>query len=368
MTADEPDGGFQRLSVACDCDDSERDAAAYPALCGVCAVKDRVLLNTTAQDLGLGTGGVDLVVARLGEARSPAGTAIEQWSGGHIMKLRYTPLQLDVLSVEEENSPHHQVMKEARSLCGMPVVCCGLHSQVPFVAAAVRQAAPAARVAYVMTDEATLALPMSDVVRQCKSSGLIDATVTCGQAFGGDLEAVNTHSGLLAAKHAAQSDVAVAAIGPGVAGTGTPFGHGGVAQGETINAAATLGGTPIAVVRMSFAEERSRHFGVSHHTRSALAAVALAPAVVALPRLGREKDQALADWLDADGIRGRHTVEAEDRPYDLPDVKGIAVTTMGRTPEEDAAFFASAAAAGRAAARRLAVLDESSESAPKGQP
>ncbi len=186
------------------------------------------------------------------------------------MKVRYTPLQVDVLSVEEQGSPHHAVMKEARTLSGMPVACCGLHSHVPLVAAAVKEADPNLKVAYCMTDFASLPLALSDMVRAARGAGLIDETISCGQAFGGGLEAVNLHSGLLAARHVVRADVAIVAIGPGVVGTATPFGHGGIAQGEAINAVASLGGMPVAVLRISFADERPRHQGVSHHTLTAL--------------------------------------------------------------------------------------------------
>ena len=123
----------QHLAVELD-DATSGRAIAYPALCGSCVPGDRVLLNTTAVDLALGTGGVHYVVARLA---STEGVAFDAPSGGHVMKLRYTPLQLDVLSVEEPASPHHAVMAAAEDLDGMPVACCGLHSQAPLVAASV---------------------------------------------------------------------------------------------------------------------------------------------------------------------------------------------------------------------------------------
>ncbi len=191
--------GLQQLAVELD-DGSQGVAINYTRLAQSCKEGDRVLLNTTAVDLSLGTGGKHFVVAREGEAR---GVALDVPSGGHVLKLRYTPLQVDVLAVESQESPHHKAMKDAVDLAGMPVVCCGLHSQVPLVAAAVKQANPALKVAYCMTDHAALILPLSDVVRASVAAGLIDATISCGQAFGGHYEAVNVHSGMLAAKYVA---------------------------------------------------------------------------------------------------------------------------------------------------------------------
>jgi len=330
-------------------DGSAGIALCYSALSGSCCEHDRVLLNTTAVRLALGTGGKHFVVARMGDGR---GVQLDAPSGGHIMKLRYSPLQIDVVSVESPESVHHEVMRAATSLDGMPVVCCGLHSHVPLVAAAVKDLGPSMRVAYCMTDHAALALPLSDVVRASVDAGLIDATISCGQAFGGELEAVNLYSGLLAARHVSGADVAIVAIGPGVVGTATPFGHGGVAQGEAINAVAALGGTPVACVRMSFADARERHRGVSHHTLAALNSVALAPAHVALPALPAEFSDAIADQLDASGVWQRHTpAQVGEMGAPAPSLRGVRVTSMGRGADEDPAFFNSAYAAGEIAFR-----------------
>jgi len=324
-------------------------AFSFPRLSGACRIADSVLVNTTAVDLDLGTGGRHFVVAR---SAGDEGVALDEPSGGHIMKLRYTPHQVDVMCVEEQGSPDHEAMRTAVSLSGMPVVCCGLHSQVPLVAAAAKNVLPEARIAYVMTDFAALPLPLSDLLRASRSVGLVDATVSAGQAFGGEYEAVNTHSALLAARHVARSDIAIVAIGPGVVGTATPFGHGGIAQGEAINAAAALDGTPVAVLRASFADTRARHRGVSHHTLTALSRIALARAVVAVPSLPDEYAEAVEDALERAGIWDRHeradSTAGRDAP---PSTRGVDVKTMGRGFEQDPAFFAAAFAAGDVAAR-----------------
>ncbi len=336
--------GLQRLEVIVDGASSPSIAIAYPSLSGACEVGERVLLNTTAVDLGLGTGGAHFVVAR-GEAGIVADP-----SGGHIMKLRYTPLQRDVLAVEETASPHATVMEGARTLDGMPVVCCGLHSQLLPVAAAIKELSAELRVAYVMSDDAALPLALSDPVAAMTEYGLLDTTITAGQAFGGSLEAITTHSALLAARHVAKADVVIVALGPGIVGTASPFGHGGIAQGEAVNAAGSLGGRPIAALRLSFSERRARHFGVSHHTRIALGTVALAPATVVVPALS-DAERAVVDAALADaGIWERHT-RVDEPAAPLPDARGIPMRSMGRTPADDPGFFHAAAAAGRVAGR-----------------
>jgi len=343
--AEERDG-LQRLDAVLD-DGSVGLAIAYPALSGACSVGDRVLLNTTAVDLALGTGGAHFVTARAGE-----GVALADPGGGHVMKLRYSPLQRDVLAVEEAASPHAAVMMAAVSLEGVPVVCCGLHSQILPVAAAIKAANPGLRIAYVMTDSASLPMAFSDLVAAMIREQLLDETVTAGQAFGGGLEAVSLHSALLAAKHVALADVIIVALGPGITGTATPFGHGGVSQGDAINAVASLGGQPIATLRLSFADARPRHVGVSHHSLISLGTVALAPALVVVPSLPPDAAFLVNPVLEAAGIWKRHT-RIDGAAMALPDTRGIPMRSMGRTPEDDPAFFAAAAAAGVVAADRV---------------
>lgn len=342
----------------CSClldDGTQGSAVVYSDLVGEVHENDRVLLNTTAVELALGTGGKHFVVARVAAGQEARGVAFDAPSphGGHIMKLRYTPMQRDVLSVESQESPWHRTMERAVDLDHIPVVCCGLHSQVPLVAAAIKARAPHLRVGYVMTDQAALSLDFSQIVSQAKEKGLIDVTVATGQAFGGDYEAINVHSGMLAACHVGGCDVLIVAIGPGVAGTGTPFGHGGVAQGEAINAVGALEGLPIACVRMSFADERERHRVISHHTMAALENVALTKALVALPHLEDGEQAALLNEKLSQFVNscGHEAVQLEESVYDEAALKGLRVTTMRRGYDEDPVFFEAAFAAGALAAQ-----------------
>lgn len=336
--------GSQRLAVRLDGASDPHAAVAYASLTGACAVGERVLCNTTAVDLGLGTGGEHFVVARAGE-----GVSLNDPVPGHIMKLRYTPLQRDVTVVEEPASGHHEVMAKARELAGMPVVCCGLHSQVALVAAAIKDRMPDARVAYLMTDEAALPLAVSRLIPRLVDVGLLDSTITVGQAFGGQLEAVNLYSGLLAARHVVDADSAIVAIGPGIPGTATPFGHSGIAQGQALNAVHSLGGRPIAALRLSFADERPRHVPVSHQTLTALGVVALAPVLVPVPVLDTQFESAVTEALTGAGIWERHQRRSID-VGPLPDTRGVEIRTMGRTVADDPAFFYASAAAGVLAA------------------
>lgn len=318
-------------------------ALNYEQLTGSVALGDLVVVNTTARSLNLGTGGYDFVIHVEGKkAQGPPGR-------GHIMKLRYTPCQFSCLAVEEEESPHHGVMAAADSLEYMPVICGSLHSILPAAAAAVKWRSNwQARVAYIMTDGAALPLAWSKMVAGLREHGLIDQVITVGHAFGGDLEAVNLYSGLLAARHVLAADIAIVCMGPGIVGTGTKYGFSGIELGEMVNAVSILQGIAVAVPRISFADNRPRHQGVSHHTLTALGKVALRPALLSLPILTRERYFFIREQLLAAGLWGKHRVvmTSGEGAFEILDGLGLKVTTMGRGWEEEREFFAAAAAAG----------------------
>jgi hypothetical protein len=322
-------------------------ALAYPSLVGEPVAGDRVLLNTTAVTLGLGTGGYHLVVAF--PDRIPADVD----GPGHLVKARYTPLQATVLGVSEESSPYSAAMAAATSVDGMPVVVADLHSALPAVLAGIEERRPGTRVAYVMTDGGALPIWLSRTVALLRDH--LAGTVTAGQSFGGDLEAVTLHEGLLAARVVLAADVAVVTQGPGNLGVGTPWGFSGVAAGDAVNAVAAVGGRAVASLRISDADPRERHRGVSHHSRTAYGRVALARASVVVPELPSPLAEDVARDLDESGIAARHDVvrvpveglaEALGR-------SGFPLETMGRGLAEDSAYFLAAAAAGRHAAGLL---------------
>ena len=324
-------------------------ALAYPALTGRPGPGDRVLLNTTALDLRLGTGGYALVVAM--PDRLPA----DRSGPGHLVKARYTPLQAIVLGADEQGSPYHETLRDATDVAGMPVVVADLHSALAPVLAGLYEATEPAdlRVVYVMTDGGALPAWFSRTCATLREAGWLAGTVTVGQAFGGDLEAVTLHTGLLAARHVLGADVAVVAQGPGNLGTGTRWGFSGVAAGEAINAVAALGGRPVAALRVSEADPRERHRGVSHHSLTSYGRVALAPAAVVVPELPGEFGAQIA--TQAEPLGARHAlVRVPVAGLDEALARCPApLSTMGRGLAEDRAYFRTAAAAGRYAASLL---------------
>lgn len=320
-------------------------ALAYVEMVGDPRPGDRVLLNTAALAQQLGTGGFAMVVAL--PDRLPDDAPLP----GHLIKARYTPTQVSVAGADEQGSAHHELLTAATSIEAMPVVVADLHSALPAVVAGILADRPTARVAYLMTDGAALVLWFSRTVDAL--APLLCGTVTTGQSFGGDVEAVSVHSGLLAARHVLHADVTVVSQGPGNLGTGTSWGFSGVQAGDVVNAIGVLGGQAVGALRISDADPRERHRGVSHHSTTAFGRVALAPVDAVVPDA---LPAALAARVRADltAARLRRVVHVRTDGLDaalraLP----VRLSTMGRSLDEDYAYFLSAAAAGRHAASLL---------------
>jgi hypothetical protein len=296
---------------------------AYPRLTGPVEVGDEVLVNVQARELELGSGGFDILYANL-----TRGLELGADPSAHVMTLPYTPAQAAVRHAEEDGPL-------AETLPGTPVVCCSLHSQLAPVCAGI---GGGLRVAYVQVAGGALPVSLSDAVRALKERDLLVTAVAASPCVDGDLQVVNVASGLAWAA-AAEYDCVVCAVGPGIVGTGTLLGHGGVAAAEAANAAAALGGRPVLAARASSADPRERHRGVSHHTRAVLA-LALGPLSVAWPQ-----GEDAPGWLEP-----RREVDVtgwEDACAGLP------LSHMGRGPSDDPLFFKAAFAAGRLAADLL---------------
>jgi hypothetical protein len=299
------------------CDVDGQPCVAYPDVTGAVAVGDDVVVNEQARALGLGTGGFDVLHANL-----TRGIGLAANAGAHVMKLPYTSAQFAARHAEEDAAL-------PSSLGGLPVVCCSLHSQVAPVAAALA----GLRVAYVQLPGGALPLPLSDTVRELRARELIASSCSVGGCFGGDVECVTVASALAWAS--LEHDVVVCAIGPGIVGTASRLGHGGLAAADAANAAAALRGRPVLAVRVSSGDERERHRGVSHHTQ-AVVELCLGDPEIAWPA-GLEAPEWLPRRTDVDAGEWREACE------------GLALAHMGRGPDADPWFFASAFAAGKLA-------------------
>ena len=235
-----------------------------------------VTANTLGIEMGLGTGGVAFVLPEPG-GKTPA-------NENHFVKLPYTPLQATA-------GPPPQ----AENLAGVPVVVLSLHSHLAPAACAVAALLPraagaagaaGARTCFVQQEGGALPVGFSETVRELKEKRLLHEVVSSGNCYGGDFEAPNIYSGLLAAASpAVAADVVICGIGPGVVGTASRYGHGGMSAALALNAACALGGEPVLSPRISGADPRERHRGFSHHSRAALSG-ALAGCRIAIPGVG----------------------------------------------------------------------------------
>jgi hypothetical protein len=315
LAVDRP-GPATELTV--DVGGERRRAIAYEPV----EVGDDVVVNVAAVDLALGSGGFDIVHVNLTRG---LGAAVEP--GAHVMKLNYTSLQHAVNPVEE------QAPQDSVSVDGKPVAVIALHGQLPCVAWAASQARPGARIGYVQTAGGALPGAMSRVVREMLSSGLLAGHVTAAPAYGGQHEAISTAGGLHAGLTALGWDAAIAGPGPGILGSATALGHGGLVVLDNAHAALALGATTVVVPRMSSGDPRPRHRGLSHHTRTVLGLM-LQPAIVALPE-GETPE-----------LPGSHEARVGAANVDGYVTSGLPTRTMGREIEEDELFFRAALAGG----------------------
>jgi Protein of unknown function (DUF3866) len=272
---------------------------AYPRLTGPVALGDDVVVNAQARELGLGSGGFDVLHVNL-----TRGLGLEGEAGAHVMTLPYTSLQHAVPHAEEDGA--------GSDLHGTPVVCCSVHSQLVPVSAALA----GLRVAYVQLPGGALPVSLSHALRALKERGLVEVAIAASPCFDGDVQCVNVASALA---WAGGHEAVVCAVGPGIVGTGSALGHGAVASAEAASHASALGGVPVLALRVSEADPRERHRGVSHHSEAVL-------------RLCHGEVRVAGDDVDASDWR-----EA---------CAGLPLSHMGRGPDEDPAFFEAAFAAG----------------------
>ena len=373
---------MQELEV--DVDNQKRPALADVAMVGPSEPGDQVVVNIAALDLELGSGGFDLVHVNL--TRGLSGEVSET---AHVMKMNYTSLQHAVAPVEEA-FPERAVGLEQTVLSdhsgipadqsrskdthcigatptatltttkatsdirtpGKPAAVMMLHGQLAPLAWSFHQSSPKARLGYIQTSGGALIGGLSKVVRELRSQNLLAGHISAGATYGGEEEAITLAGALHYGFIDQEWDAVVCGPGPGILGSGTVFGHGGMVALDSAHTAAAMGCSVVIAPRCSSGDPRVRHRGISHHTRAVLT-LGLAPFTVAVP--------------DHNGRGGIYEVES-DLPYGVnvssdPDLSrhhwttgtadlngyaetGLPSTTMGRSLEDDPEFFLAALAAG----------------------
>jgi Protein of unknown function (DUF3866) len=359
--------GEQRLTVelAVEKGSEPRPAIADVGLIGLSEAGDEVIVNVEALDLGLGSGGFDIVHVNLTRGLEAPG-APER----NVMKLNYTSLQHTVEPVEGEL----QLGVPLES----PVAVLALHGQLAPVAWAFARARPEGRLGYIQTEGGALAGSHSRTVATLRAEGLLAGHLTAGAAFGGEGEAISTAGALQHGIRELGWDAAVCGPGPGIVGSSSRLGHGGMLALDSAHVALALGCSTLLVARMSSGDARARHRGISHHTLTVLDLL-LEPVSVALPAgmrspVGSDLRAGLGAVFGKAGASRPALATDVERParitrhdwrraeVDLPAYasSGLPAETMGRGLSEDPLFFG-AALAGGAALGELAVLAQTGD-------
>lgn len=317
-------------------DDKMGKAINYNFITGSLIEGDTVYINTSASYLSLGTGGYDYVI--INETR---GAFMDLEAGGHIMKMRYTPYQIKCNCPSEENNKFHNDIMKFKSLEGMAVIIGELHSMLPPTACCLKYLNKSRKIAYIMTDGGSLPIDISFSVKELIKKGIVLGTVTSGNAFGGDVEAVNIYDALIAAKVVLKCNAAIITMGPGIVGTGTKYGFSGIEQGYIIDAINTLNGIAVFIPRLSFKDSRDRHYGISHHTITILNEISKTKAHVIFPCLGGKKMEIIKSQITRYNLNRMHDIQFidSDTIFKALDYYNVTVNTMGRSLEEDREFF-----------------------------
>ena len=332
-------------------DGERRKAWADPGLVGEAQAGDEVIVNVEALDLELGSGGFDVVHVNLTRGLDAPGA-----EGAHVMKLNYTSLQHPVAPAEPELDDEPDA-----PLPPMPVLVIHLHGQLAPALWAAAAARPGLRVGYLQTPGGALPGALSRDVAMLRDRGLLAGHVTAGAAHGGEAEAISVAGGLDAAARTLEWDACVAGPGPGILGSASRLGHGGLSALDSAHAALALGLPTLLAPRLSSSDPRARHRGLSHHSRTVLGLL-LAPVRVPVPEIetegwpllgedapaGGSREEALEDLIAA--TKGKHDLAVAQVDLAGYARSGLPTRTMGRELDEDPLFFAAALAAGVALA------------------
>lgn len=325
------------VELTVDLDGEQRSAIAYRDLTGAVEPGDDVVVNVAALDLSLGAGGFDVLHVNLTRGLS------EPAAPGDALKLNYTSLQHAVEPIELAAAPAVDDAVPGLPL-GCPVAVIALHGQLEAVAWAAAQSAPGARVGFVQTVGGALPGPLSYAVRELRARDLLAGHLTAGPAFGGaDGEAVSVagaiHGGLTTLGWSA----AIVGPGPGIVGSGSALGHGGLAALDSVHATLALGARAVVVPRLSSGDPRARHRGLSHHSATVLELL-LQPVEVAVPTELSDHPPALA----------RHRLREAETDLDGYCATGLGTRSMGRSIDEDELFYRAALAGGHVLGEEIA--------------
>ncbi len=318
-------------------DGEHRRAWADETLLGEMREGDEVIVNCAALDLGLGSGGFDVVHVNLTRG---LGGGVE--GDAHVMKLNYSSLQHPVEPVEAAShvdgpkTPDIEVFSAHQPSVGV----LPLHGHLAPAAWAAARARPGIRVGYVQTGGGALPGSLSHDVAELRERGLLCGHITAAPTYGGEHEALSTVGALAAAAEALGWEAILVGPGPGIIGSDTDLGHGGMAALDSAHASLSLNLPTILSPRLSSTDPRERHRGLSHHTATVLELL-LAPVDISVPDAASEASSQIQA-----ASANRHRLHPIQVDLDAYAASGLPTSTMGRQLQDDPLFFESPLAAG----------------------
>lgn len=320
--------------VLVDINHKAEKAINYNYMTGQIKIGDFVYLNTSAATLSLGTGGFHFVIANLAN-RETAFSA-----KGHGMKLKYTPMQVQVQFIEEDTERNLNCFNKPLMLGEKVVIFFELHSMLPPICAYLKELSDKQlKLSYIMTDHGALPMWFSKNVQTVREKGLLDCTIASGNAFGADFECVNIYTSLQTAS--LLSDIIIISMGPGIIGTNCKYGFSALELAFYINLVSKHGGKCVFVPRISFADKRVRHYGISHHSLTMVSEMLDRPVIFTLPYLDDKSERFFISQLREAGALPFVKLSIYDGTDIIEVIKKHCpdITTMGRTYLEDPCFF-----------------------------
>ncbi len=311
--------------------DDGSKAYNYLKLTGKVEIDEEVYVNTTAVDLSLGTGGYHFVINKLNPSSR------KNNDPGHIMKLRYTPLQIKTYTIEEQVGEKLDDVL----LKGHSVITMELHSMLVPLVLAFKKLNPNIKISYCMTDGGALPAFHSEAVKALREKGLLEGVITCGHSFGGDLESVNHITAVQGSVTILKSDVTIIGMGPGIVGTGTKYGFTGIEQSFISDTLDKLGCNVYPALRVGFADNRERHRGISHHSLTIMGTLMRGNYTLVLSHMDRRHLKRILNQLNDENLLHRHRIVIS-KDVDIEEMANelrLKLSSMGRGIKENPHYF-----------------------------
>jgi hypothetical protein len=249
----------------------------------------------------------------------------------------------------EENIEYKNVFDMKPKLLPRPIVYAILHSMISPLVTTIKHIKPNAIISCVYTYGGAMNANNSFTLKKLRSSELINSVITTGECYGGDYESINITTGIIFGFNQLNSDIIIVCCGPGVAGSSTFYGFSTFDFIGLIYISKLLGLCPVLIPRISMADKRERHRGVSMQSLSILQTLDF-PVHVPVYKDNEDIEgfNYIYNQLSDNGIMNKHKVQFIDNPVIKKNIDCMNINTrvMGRNYIEDPWFFNNCSSAG----------------------